>query len=235
MRLILCCTALWAGVAFTSATGQEPARAVELKDVLPKDEAAVAVMQIGASPRIALLTKKLQEAAAEDPDWWQAHVKKAKPGEPLPYDPKIGLSKEEYQEYLDLAKTLGLTKLKTVKVRVKQDGRLVILTFGDDLPALKEAVINLKDDSVTTPYGVAATRSVIKAAPGQKATGPWNGIQWKLENVDLATGKGTIVKFAIGKLKDTDRGIIYYDVKQVTDDSRTFLHYVLFYDLNAAR
>jgi hypothetical protein len=184
---------------------------------------------------MGVLTKKLQEAAAKDPDWWQAHVKKAKPGEPLPYDPKMGLTKEEYKEYLDLGNTLGLTKLKTVMVRVKQDGTRVTLTFGDGLPGLKEAVINLKDDTVVTPYGVATSRSVIKASPGQKATGPWDGIQWNLEDVNLATAKGTIVKFAIGRLKDTERGIIYYDVKQITDDSRIALHYVLFYDSKAAR
>ena len=46
------------------------------------------------------LMLKLQAAVATNQDWFLEHVKRAKPGEPLEYDPRLGLTKEAYAEYL---------------------------------------------------------------------------------------------------------------------------------------
>jgi len=222
---------LWIALPASSVTAQEAKTAAELIHLLPKDGATVDVLQLAPSPRSTELAKKLQNAAAKDPDWWKSHVSKAKMGQPLPYDAKMGLTKEEYQEFLDLSKKRSLTKVKSVKVNVKRGDNLATLTFGNALPGLSEAIINLKDDSVKTPFGVTDTRNAVVADPGQRVTGPWDGTEWRLEQGSPTTGELTIVKFAIGKLKDTGRGILYYDVNQTSKGARVRHQYILQYDL----
>jgi hypothetical protein len=193
------------------------------------------LMALKAPPRLEELTKKLRQAVAKDPDWWLAHIQKAKPGEPLPYDARLGLTKEEYKEFLRLGQNMTLTKAKAAKVRVKRDGGRVVLSFGEDLPGFKEVVLDLTADTVTTPFGVTTERSRIRASEGQKATGPWDGIQWKLEKAEEDPARITAVKFALGKLKGSGRGLLYYDVKQVGEKAKTVFSYVLQYDLKPSR
>jgi hypothetical protein len=192
-------------------------------------------MELKAPPRLEELMKRLQEAAAKDPDWWLAHIQKAKKGEPLPYDERLGLTKAEYEEMSDLDKKMTLGKVKTAKVRVSREGQRSVLSFGDELPGLKEVVLDLKADTVTTSFGVTTDRSEIKASEGQKATGPWDGIQWKLQKFEEQPMRATSVKFALGKLKESGRGILYYDVKQIGEKSKNVFYYVLVYDLKQTR
>jgi len=232
-RLAMAGVAAWLALGTFNSPAQQTAPAPEAVDLLPADGAAVDVMELKAPPRLDALTKKLQEAAAKDPDWLLAHTRKAKPGEPLPYDPRLGLTRDEYDEYLSLAKELKLTKVRAATARVKRDGQRVVLSFGDDLPGLKEIALDLKADEVATPFGVAADRSRVRASEGQKATGPWDGIQWK--KVEEKPSSATAVTFALGKLKDSGRGMLYYDVKHVEEESKAVFYYVLLYDLKTAR
>jgi hypothetical protein len=232
---ILAGIALYVALGAGSSLAKQTASVPEVGELLPADGTAIDVMELKAPPRLEALNKKLQQAVAKDPDWWLAHVQKAKPGEPLPYDARLGLTKEEHGEYLSLTKKITLTKVKAAKVRVQRDGQRIVLSFGDDLPGLKEMVLDLKADTVTTPFGVATERSRIRASEGQRATGPWDGIQWKLEKVEEEPASATSVKFALGKLKESGRGILYFDVKQISEKSRTVLYYLLQYDLKPSR
>lgn len=231
LESVALCVALAAG----SSLAQKTASTSDVAELLPADGKAVDVMQVQAPPRLAEFARKLQQAAAKNPDWWRAHVQKAKPGEPLPYDARLGLTKKEYEEFLSLSSKMTLMKVKVAKVGVKRDGPRITLNFGDDLPGMKEVVLDLKAGTVTTPFGVAADRSRILASERQKATGPWDGIQWKLEKVDKEPAGGVVVNFALGKLKESGRGILYYDVRQVGEKSMTRVSYVLQYDLKPSR
>lgn len=56
-----------------------------------------------------------------------------------------------------------------------------------------------------------------------------------MEKVEEGPIRGTVVKFALGKLKQNGRGILYYDVKEVTEKSKLRIDHVLLYDLKAPR
>lgn len=231
VRCTLVAMALYAALGAACSLARQAASAPRVEDLLPADGTAMDVMELKAPPRLEELTKKLRRAVAKEPDWWLAHLKKAKPGEPLPYDARLGLTKEEYGEYLRLARKMTLTKVKTAKVQVKRAGGRVVLSFGEDLPGFKEVILDLKADTVTTPFGVMTERSRIRASGGQKATGPWDGIQWKFARSEEEPPRLTLVTFALGKLKGSGRGILYYDVKQGGEKSRTGFSYVLQYGL----
>jgi len=217
-----------------SSLAQQTASIPELGDLLPPDGAAVDVMELRAPLRLEELTKKLQQAVANDPDWWRGHVQRARPGEPLPYDARLGLTQKEYTEYLSLAEKITLTKVRVAKVEVKRDGERIVLSFGDDLPGLREAVLDLKADTVTTPFGITTNRKRIRASEGQKVTGSWDGLQWKLEEIEEEPARVTSVKFALGRMKESGRGILYYDVKQISEKLRTEFYHILQYDLQTS-
>ena len=44
--------------------------------------------------------QKVDKVRVSDPEWFREYSEKALPGIPLPYHEKLGLSKEEYEEYL---------------------------------------------------------------------------------------------------------------------------------------
>jgi hypothetical protein len=218
-------------LGITIALEYQAASAPDVASLLPADGSTVDVMELRAPPRLMELTKKLQQAAAKDPQWWLTHTKTAMPGEPLPYDARSGFTKEEYREFLSLGSKLTLVKVNTINVKVKRDQHRITLTFGEDLPGLEEVVLDTKADTVTTPLGIAAARSLIKASEAQKATGPWNGIQWQLERAEKEPVCNTVVRLALGKLKDSGRGMIYYDVKEITEESRTRRFHILQYEI----
>src|SRR3712207_7045708 len=47
-------------------------------------------------------------------------VNKTPPGQPLPYDPRFGLSKAEYQELFNLSRQLMMKKVGTSILRVRR-------------------------------------------------------------------------------------------------------------------
>ena len=72
----------------------------------------------------------------------------------------------------------------------------------------------------------------ITASPGQTATGPWDGVGWDLETMNEQTLQGTIIKFDLGRLRKTSRGLLLYEVMQITERSRTSFSVLLEYDLS---
>jgi hypothetical protein len=203
--------------------------------LLPSDGTTADVMQMTYPRGMDELTKKLAQAIAKNPDWWAEHVKKAKPGQPVAYDVRLGLTQEEYTEYLSLSKKAVFKKVKTAKLNVKRNGERVVLSFDDRLPNLKPIELDLKADVVITTYGTAADRSQITASEAQKATGPWDGVQWKLVSVEEKPARSTSIQFALGKLKESGRGILYYNVSQVSEQSRVNVYYVFQYDFKRDR
>ncbi|MBI2932996.1 MAG: hypothetical protein HYY16_15235 [Planctomycetes bacterium] len=175
------------------------------------------LMTLRTTPRLEELTAKLQAAAQEDPEWFQEHAREAKPGEPLPYDEKLGLTRAEYRDFLKLAKQTGLVKAREVTVELAQDPEGVF-TFQceEDLPALHGVKINLKNAVVATPFGTCDQRSEIHTPPGH--TFPWDGYAWALEaTFDPETNSGKLAKFHVGRLRNSNRGILYYKAKRVED------------------
>ncbi len=176
-------------------------------------------MQPMASPRAAELTAKLQASASANREWWASHVKKAEPGKPLPWDERLGLTLEEYDELQRVFRETRLTKMGEAELEfVKSDDGRIALHGGASLPELDGIVIDTKNDFVDTPFGRAAARSLITANDEQRATGPWNGIQWRSESINATSGTGTIVKLALGRLTRDGRAILYYDGRDITLD-----------------
>lgn len=206
------------------------------REVLWSGPRVVDVMQTAAPPRFVELSNKMQQAIKEKPQWWLDAVANAKPGEPLPYDERLGMSEQEWEEWIQLGESMTLVKKEQATVRIKKQGEDVyVLDGGDTLPHLTGIEIDLKEDVVRTPFGVAAERSQIDA-PETTLPGKWSGVQWKLEELGKSSLTGTIVKFGVGTVAATGRELLYYNVKHVTEEGLregrpTRIRYELLYDV----
>jgi len=215
----------------SSTTTTKPHKFNGPRDVIVEGHLTVDVMEIAAPPRLNELVRRFQQALGENPGWWLEHVKNSKPGEPLPYDSRLGLSEAEYNEFLALSKKMTVQK--------KSEASLTITTKADDvyvfdggqmLPDFSGIEIDLTNDVVRTPFGILTERSEINASE-DSALGAWVGTQWKLEKTDPNGITGMVANLAVGKLKQSGRCVIYYDVRKVSLDGKVRISHVLNYDM----
>jgi hypothetical protein len=186
---------------------------------------------MGFPERFAELSKKLQAGIKENPGTFLGELLTAKPGEPIAYDPRLGLTKEEFEEYLRLGRDLKFEKVASVKLKVHRTDDAVQLDGGDLLPELKRITIKPNDKQVRTPFGDCSKPTEVRASDGQKATGRWNGMQWKMEKLLPPTD----VTVMLGKLEESGRGLLIYRARGFDGRKPKSILYVLTYELPAAK
>ena len=205
-----------------------------MEALLPRGTVRAEVLGMEVPARLGQLMAKMQTAAAGDPQWFEAYVKEhGKPGEPLPYDPRLGLTEAEYREMVGLAEQMQLQPVgqTDLSFRRERDGRWVV-DGGSGAPELTGIVIDVARDQVETPRGMATQRRAVTPAPEQRAAGPWSGVQWTHSQADAATRSGTVIAFALGRLQEDGRGVLYYEARQAENgqmrrQNQTVLRYNL--------
>lgn len=201
---------------------------------LPLSSATPArIMELSFPRKHVEISLKMQKAMLVDPNWTSEYMRKNdKPG-PLPYHPNLGISESEYEQFLKLSSKLGLVEKGKIKLSFikNKDGSITIMTDKRGLP-LNGITILSDNRGVETPYGVLDGFSNINNKDKNSPTGPWQGVQWKIENIIDANHfppSVSAVKFSIGVLDSKKEGILYYDVKN--SPTQEIFHYVIFYDL----
>ena len=203
------------------------------RQFIPTGIVKARVMQLAVSPRAAELTAKFQASVASNKEWWLEYVKGATPGQPLPYNTRMGLTEVEYAEYLQLARAQELTQVGEAPLQFAWPSKeQVVVTSEGALPDFGSLRIDLATDSVETPYGKLTDRSEINNQSPDSPTGPWRGVQWKRAPTSGDLASGIAAKLALGRLVPSGEGILYFDAKEVVSGSlkRRSL-FVLFYPL----
>lgn len=200
------------------------------EDVISEGRFTVDILELVAPARLNELALRFQQAAQENQEWFLEHVQKAAPGQPLPYDARFGLTESEYAEFLELSKVMTMQKTSeaTLKIASIGDGAYQ-LDGGRKLADFTGIVIDLKNDRVQTPFGDLTEKSVVNSTE-KSAIGLWTGVQWKLDAFDEEKMDGVIAKFSVGKLNETGRCVIYYDVRAIGSDGQARITHVLNFD-----
>ncbi|MCA9005273.1 MAG: hypothetical protein KDA70_08355 [Planctomycetaceae bacterium] len=203
---------------------------IDPHELLVPGTITVDVMGLAVPKRAEEIGQKFKQALAKDPDWFLEHSKNKKPGEPLPHDERMGISKEEYEEFLKLSQKTTMRKLNEAPLIITQkEADVFELDGGSELSDLTGIVMDLKQDQVQSPFGTLAERSIINA-PESTALGAWNGVQWKGNLTDADGVTGSVAKLAIGKIKKSGRCVIYYDVRKITSGEKIHISHILNYD-----
>lgn len=157
---------------------------------------------------------KVETAAKKDTKWFREYSKLGKPGEPLAYDERLGLTKEEYDEYLVLWNKRGLVDQVNIMLSLRQSvGETWLLTATGEASVLSTLRYLPKDDLFRSPNGDLKRIADIKANPAS-ILGEWSGAEWKFEE-ETEFGK-TKENFAIGRFADNKTGIIVHRVQEIS-------------------
>jgi hypothetical protein len=197
----------------SAAFAADPPKA--LSEFLPANSLVKAeIVVVVPPPEIDKYVGKVEESARKDPTWFAEHSKNSKPGVPLPYDEKLGLTKEEYDEYLKLWAKREFKPVEAAVLQLKEgkDGTWTIGAAGS-----ANIISLLKFDPAKNEF--KSLNGDLKALPDVNADanstlGAWTGHEWKYEEEDgLSTTKENI---AIGKTADGKYGLIVYRLQEVS-------------------
>lgn len=205
--------------------GATPAHAqsehAELRDMLSSATLRVDVLQPWVPPVLTELTAKVQAAAEADPAWFRAHATAAKPGAPLPYDVKLGLTEAEYVTFLRL--------VDSTEMRAGAQASLAIVSIpagwrfdeGTSLPELRGIEIDTVLGVVRSSFGELRAGPPIQPSAGQRATGPWRALRWQREALNASATEGTTATFAIGRFTASGLLIVYLQGREVANGALT--------------
>lgn len=164
---------------------------------------------------------KVEAAARQDPKWFKEFSAKAKPGVPLPFDPKLGLTQEEYDDYLKLwAKREFKSKEEVLILLRKGFGGTWTISSTGSAGCLSTLRYNEATDSFSSPNGELKRLDDIKA-DADSILGAWTGKEWKFEQ-EGSLGK-TKENLALGKMESTGHGLIVYRFQEVSGEGTTMV------------
>lgn len=170
-------------------------------------------------PELDKYVVKLEEAAQKNREWFEEYSKKFTPGVPLPYDPKLGLTEEEYKDYLDIWSKREFKSIDPIILQLKEgsDGRWSInaaVPKGGSSP-ISTLKYDSEKDVFVSPNGTLKRLEDVNADKNS-ILGEWTGHEWKFEE---ETGLGeTKENFAIGKTSDGKFGLLIYRMQEVSSE-----------------
>ncbi len=181
----------------------------KLADVLPSGWCEIELMTIRFSDRANELALKMQAAVSTNRDWFLEQIKRAKPGEPLDYDPRLGLTKKEYSEYLREVENRHLASTGTrLPSEFRRTGDMLSLDVGDtNCPLSKIQLDTISGELFASVGRVGMPTWDSNNDPG-RPIGRYDGCEWLYEKGDSNTFTVRIVKLNIWRLKPS--GIILW-------------------------
>jgi hypothetical protein len=172
-------------------------------------------------PEIDKYVAKVETAARKDPKWFREFSSQAKPGVPLPYDERLGLTKEEYAEYLALWNKREFKPMEEVMLVLRQSsGGTWSITSTGKASSISTLRYVDKDDLFRSPNGDLKRIDDIKA-DSTSILGEWGGHEWKFEE-ETSLGK-TKENVALGRFADNKYGLIVYRVQELSTEGTRLL------------
>lgn len=156
---------------------------------------------------------KVGQAARKDPAWFQEYTKANNGGGLLPYHEKIGLTKEEYDDYVKLWDKREFKALQPVVLLLREASSGWTISASGAAGVLTTLRYDAKNDVFKSPNGDLKRAADLKAEP-QSILGSWEGKEWRFEE-ETALGK-TRETIAIGKYTDKPFGLIVYRAQEVS-------------------
>lgn len=164
---------------------------------------------------------KVDIAARKDPKWFREYSSQSKPGLPLPYDERLGLSKEEYDQYLALWAKRQFKPVEEVLVLLRPgDGNSWSLTCTGKASMLSTLRFDPKADVFHSPNGDLKRIEDIKP-DANSILGEWSGREWKFEE-ETSLGK-TKENIALGRFAGNKYGIIVYRIQELSSEGTRLL------------
>lgn len=195
--------------------------------LLPDGEFVVDIMdEITMSPRKQALQRKFMEGVSANQEWFLAQRKIVEQtGKPLAYDPRVGMTKAEWEEYQKLMANMSdmtATSSGTAKVTIKRKGDIISFQSEGKLSYLNATVIDTKNKIVKVfgqPLSLVDTVNVTNGDNVFKTA--WRGYKFEFSHPEhivepttaeeLANFSMSLYGFTLGLFEKT--GKTYIEIK----------------------
>lgn len=172
-------------------------------------------------PEIDRYVAKVEAVARKDTEWFLEFSTAAKPGVPLPYDERLGLSREEYAEYLALWEKREFKPMEDVAFVLRQgSGGTWTISSTGEAGMLSTLRYVEEKDVFQSPNGELARIDDIDADPAS-ILGAWTGSEWRFEE-ETSLGH-TKENFALGRMADGKFGLMVYRVQELSSEGTRLL------------
>lgn len=172
-------------------------------------------------PEIDKYVAKVETAARKDPKWYREFSTEAKPGVPLPYDERLGLTKEEYTGYLALWNKREFKPKEDVMLLLRETSSGTwSLTSTGGASTFSTLRYLPKEGVFRSPNGDLKRIDDINA-DSTSILGEWTGQEWKFEE-ETSLGK-TKENFAIGRFTNQAYGLIVYRAQELSTEGTRLL------------
>lgn len=173
------------------------------------------------SPEIDKLVAKVETAARKDPKWFREFSAKSKPGIPLPFDERLGLTRQEYTEYLALWEKRTFKPMEDVTLVLRpSSGDSWTITATGEASMISTLRFQPKEDVFRSPNGNLKRIEDINAE-ASSILGEWTGREWKFEE-ETTLGK-TKENFAIGRFTKKPYGLLVYRAQETSTQGTRLL------------
>lgn len=172
-------------------------------------------------PEIEKYIAKVEAAARKNTKWFREFTASAKPGAPLPYDEKLGLTQEEYDDYLALWAKREFKATQEVMLVLRETfGETWSLTASGEAGAISTLRYDPKKDVFRSPNGELKRLEDITAGK-DSILGEWTGKEWRFEE-ETGLGK-TKENFAIGTMTGKGFGLVIYRAQEISTEGSRLL------------
>lgn len=192
------------------------------KGLLEKDVPVKASIGIVVPPpEIEKYIAKVEASAKKNKEWFVEYTKASKPGAPLPFHENLGLTKEEYDDYLALwAKRDFKSAEEVVLVLRETFGKTWSITATGEAGIISTLRYDPEKAVFRSPNGEMKRLEDIKTE-ATSILGAWSGHEWRLEE---ETGLGKIKEnFALGRYDDKEYGLLVYRVQEISAEGSRLL------------
>jgi hypothetical protein len=192
------------------------------KGLLEKDVPIKASIGIVVPPpEITKYIAKVEVAARENKEWFAKYTKASKPGAPLPFHKNLGLTMEEYEDYLAQWAKRDFKSTEEVIIVLRESlGKTWSITATGEAGVLSILRYDSEKDVYRSPNGEMKRLEDIKAE-ATSILGAWSGCEWRLEE---ETGLGKVKEnFAVGRYDDKQYGLLVYRVQEISSEGSRLL------------
>ncbi len=227
--LVTSCTNSQTNINTTQFTGDMK---TDIKNFITDGNHKADIMDgVRQNPRQATLTKKLQDGIRNNYDWFVEYMKEVPPGEPMPYNSKLGLTIEEHAELLSYLNNVEMVSSGTENITAELKNDTIYFKSKGKLSDYGSLKIDLKYNTVifgeyVMPF--SDTSNITNDKNGLKSK--WKGYSWRYEEPknlnlgdlkDVSNLKMKQYKFTIGRLEKNGKTYMSLKGREVEDGAKT--------------
>ncbi|HUK64869.1 MAG TPA: hypothetical protein VLV15_16135 [Dongiaceae bacterium] len=217
-----------------SKSQKPPIPASEIEKLLPAGTISADVMSVVTEPRYDALVQKMRASISQNQEWWMEYRKKADAHGIVPWDPKMGITKPEYDEMLSLAMKLHLTRVGTTTLTFKRAASgEVTLDGGTGAPELTGLQFSSDRRTVGGTYGTMENRQDVHQTDAAAPSGIWNGVQWNGMTRDEKSGSARLAMLALGRMSPSNHGLMFLSVREMAGGKPSDKSRIVTYPLGA--